>query len=150
MTRPENVSVLQESAAQAGGYFDVAVLVENELTGTSARRMTELYQMKSTPLRYHLVRPVGKASARSADLRQEAERLMQKSVERLEALQVPVTGVVSDHEPIGALLDVVTATRSQEVVVVTGQHRLATLLHRDLASQVHSLVDLPVVHLVER
>ena len=48
--------------------------------------MTELYQMKSTPLRYHLVRPVGDTS-RSAGSRADAERLIQKSIERLEALQ---------------------------------------------------------------
>ena len=82
--------------------------------------------------------------------RQEAERLMQKSVERMEALQTLVTGVVSDQEPIGALLEVVNTTQSREVVVVTGRHRLATLLHRDLASQVRSLVDLPITHLAER
>lgn len=134
----------------AHGWFDVTVLIENELTGTSARRMTELYQMKSTPLRYHLVRPIGDSSAKPSGFRQEAERLLQQSVERLEALQAPATGVVSDQDPIEALLGVATATRSQEVVVVTGRHRLATLLHRDLASQVRSLVDLPLVHLVER
>lgn len=130
------------------GWFDVAVLVENELSGASARRMTELYQMKSTPLRYHLVRPVGDTS-RSTGSRADAERLMQRSIERLEALQVPVTGTVSEQEPITALLDVITATQSQEVVVVTGRRRLATLFHRDLASQIRPRVDLPLVHLVE-
>lgn len=133
---------------EARDWFDVAVLIENELTGSSARRMTELYQIKNSSLRYHLVRPLGDTSARES--REEAERLMQKSVQRMEALQAPVTGMVSDQESTDALLDVVTATRSQEVVVVTGRHRLATLLHRDLASRVRSQVDLPVVHLVER
>ncbi len=131
-------------------WFDVAVLVENELTGTSARRMTELYQMKSRPLRYHLVRPLGGTSSPAAGSRQEAERLMRKSVERMEALQATVTGVVSAQDPIGALSDVVTTSHSQEVVVVTGRHRVAALLHRDLASQVRARVDLPLVHLVER
>jgi hypothetical protein len=157
MTRLDNASDGRTVFAHAddavndhGGWFDVAVLVENEVTGTSARRMTELYQMKSAPLRYHLVRPLGDAPTHANGNRQEAERLMHKSVERMEALQALVTGVVSDQEPIGALLEVVNTTQSREVVVVTGRHRLATLLHRDLASQVRSLVDLPITHLVER
>lgn len=139
-----------DASERADSWFDVTVLVENELTGTSARRMTELYQMKSKPLRYHLVRPLGANAAERTGLRQEAERLLQQSVERLEALQARAVGLVSDQEPIDALLGLATATHSQEVVVVTGRHRLATLLHRDLASQVRSLVDLPLVHLVER
>ncbi|MFG1912490.1 hypothetical protein [Kribbella sp. NPDC048928] len=152
LNETSGISLAKNSGApeRTDGWFDVAVLVENELSGTAARRMTELYQMKSTPLRYHLVRPLGDSSARSVGFRQEAERLMQRSVERLEALQAPVTGDVSDHEPIGALLDVVASTGSQEIVVVTGRHQLATLLHRDLASQIRSLVNLPLVHLVER
>ncbi|WP_329001023.1 hypothetical protein OHA18_42150 [Kribbella sp. NBC_00709] len=139
-----------DEIADTDNWFDVAVLVENELSGTSARRMTEMYQVKSTPLRYHLVRPLGDASARADGSREEAERLMQKSVERMEALQAPVTGVVSDQEPVGALLEVAARTNSEEVVVVTGRHRLASLLGRDLASQLRSQVDLPLVHLVER
>ncbi|MER7243212.1 hypothetical protein [Kribbella sp. NPDC000426] len=135
---------------ETAGWFDVAVLVENELSGTSARRMIELYQMKNTPLRYHIVRPLGDASTRADGSREEAERLMQKSVERMEALQAPVTGAVSDQQPVDALLELIARTRSEEVVVVTGQHRLATFLHRDLASQVRSRVDLPFVHLVDR
>ncbi|TCC26883.1 hypothetical protein [Kribbella speibonae] len=157
MTRLDDPSdtetMLQEADGAFGpadGWFDVAVLVENELTGTSARRMTELYQMKNTPCRYHLVRPLGEASARTDGTRQEAERLMQKSIERMEALQASVSGVVADQEPVDALLDAITTTRSQEVVVVTRRHRLATLLHRDLASTIRSRVDLPMLHLVER
>jgi hypothetical protein len=151
MPRLDNTSGIQEGAQvpdRTGAWFDVAVLVESELTGTSARRMTELYQMKSTPLRYHLVRPLGDASTRTDDLHQQAERLMLKSVERMEALQVPVTGVVTDQEPVDAVLELVATMQCQEVVVVTGRHRLATILHRDLASQVRSRVDLPLVHLV--
>ena len=158
MTRLHDASdigaVLPETANTADavddGSFDIAVLLEHELTGTSARRMTELYQMKSTPCRYHLVRPLGDGSAHSDGARQEAERLVRKSVERMEALQASASGVVADHEPIEALLDAVTTTHSQEIVVVTKPHRLATLLHRDLASKVRSQVDLPMVHLVER
>ena len=56
-----------DAAHDANGWFDVAVLVENEVSGTSARRMTEFYQMKSTPVRYHLVRPLSDASARAAN-----------------------------------------------------------------------------------
>jgi len=151
MPRLDKTSGIQEGAQapdRTGPWFDVAVLVESELTGTSARRMTELYQMKSTPLRYHLVRPLGDASTRTDDLHQQAERLMLKSVERMEALQVPVTGVVTDQEPVDAVLELVATMQCQEVVVVTGRHRLATILHRDLASQVRSRVDLPLVHLV--
>ncbi|MEU4293155.1 hypothetical protein AB0E63_33450 [Kribbella sp. NPDC026596] len=157
MTRLDDASdtrtALQETGSAFGpadGWFDVAVLVENELTGTSARRMTDLYQMKSTPCRYHLVRPLGDVSARTDGARQEAERLMQKSVERMEALQASVSGVVAEQEPIDALLDAITTTHSQEIVVVTRRHRLATLLQRDLASTIRSRVDLPMVHLVER
>lgn len=153
MPRLDKTSGIQEGAqapSRTGAWFDVAVLVESELTGTSARRMTELYQMKSTPPRYHLVRPLGDTSRRTDDLYQQAERLMLKSVQRMEALQAPVTGVVTDQEPVEAVLDLVATTQCQEVVVVTGRHRLATVLHRDLASQVRSQVNLPLVHLIAR
>lgn len=140
----------RDAVHEANGWFDVAVLVENEVSGTSARRMTEFYQMRSAPVRYHLVRPLSDGSARAVGFRQEAERLMDKSVERMEALQTVVTGAVSDQDPISALVELVTTTHSQEVVVVTGRHRLATLLHRDLASEVRSHLDLPLTHLVER
>ncbi|GAA1567856.1 MULTISPECIES: hypothetical protein [Kribbella] len=150
---PHPGEAFQEADNTTGGtgdWFDVAVLVENELSSSSARRMTELYQIKNTSLRYHLVRPLGDPSARTHGLREDAERLMQKSVERMEALQAPVTGVVSEQEPVGALLEVVATTRSQEVVIVTRRHRLATLLHRDLASQVRARVTIPLIHLIER
>lgn len=157
MTRLHNDSETGTVLAQTGSTadpsddsFDVAVLLENELTGTSARRMTELYQMKSIPCRYHLVRPLGDISARTVAARQEAERLVRKSVERMEALQASASGIVVDDEPIEALLDAVTTTDSQEIVVVTRPHRLATLFHRDLASRIRPRVDLPMVHLVER
>lgn len=126
------------------GWFDVAVLVEHELTGTSARRLVDMYQMKSTPLRYNLVRP------RNAMGREEADSLIHKSLERLDALGANANGTVSDQRPLDALSGLVAATGSQEVVVVTRRHRLASLLHRDLASQARSRVSLPLVHLVDR
>ncbi len=109
-----------------------------------------MYQMNSTPIRYHLMRTLGDTTARADGSREEAGRLMQKSVDRMEALQMPVTGSVSEQESVGALLEVIARTHSQEVVLVTRRHRLAPLLHRDVASQVRSRVELPLVHLVEQ
>src|SRR5690348_14980971 len=96
-------------------WFDVAVLIEHELTGTAARRMTEMYQMKRIPPRYNLIRPHDSASAA------EAHELLDKSLERLEALQATGTGLVADRPPLDALTDVVDATDSQEVVIVTNR-----------------------------
>ncbi|TDU83267.1 hypothetical protein EV138_5729 [Kribbella voronezhensis] len=126
------------------GWFDVAVLVEREVTGTAARRMVELYQMKSAPLRYNLVR------SRLATPETEADQLMQKSLERLESLGVEVTGTVTDQEPIEALADLVGVTSSEEAVVVTDRHRVAEMFRRDLASQARTRLDLPLFHLVNR
>jgi hypothetical protein len=131
-----------QHANGGAGWFDVAVLIEHELTGTAARRMVDMYQMKSTPLRYNLVRPL------NASPRAKADQLLNKSVERMEALGARVTGMVSEQPPVDALSGLVQATRSQEVVVVTHRHRLASLLRRDLASQARARVALPLVHLV--
>lgn len=76
--------------------------------------MTELYPLKSTPLRYHLVRPLGRTSSSVGKDRPEAERQLRNSVERMEALQATVTGVVSDQDPMEALSDVVTALAAKK------------------------------------
>jgi hypothetical protein len=130
--------------------FDVAVLVEHELTGTAARRIVDMYQMKSEPLRYHVVRPLGDGANQDTNARAEAEQLVQKSLERLEALRARTSGTVSEQGAIEALAGTIDATHSQEVVVVTRRHRLDALLHRDWASQARSHFQLPVVHLVDR
>ncbi len=135
---------MSEMTDDQDGRFDVAVLVEREVTGTAARRMVELFQMKTMPLRYNLVR------SRLAAPEIEAEQSMQKSLERLEALGADVTGTVTNQAPVDALSELVQSTRSEEAVVVTDRHRVAEMLHRDLASQARSQLDLPLFHLVNR
>ncbi len=129
-------------------WFDVVVLIERELTGRAARRMVELYNMKSTPLRYHLVRPVDQGKSEASP--EEAKALLEKSLERLYALGATATGRISDLEAVDALTKVAETTQSQEVVVVTGRHRLASFLHRDLASKARERISLPLVHLAEQ
>lgn len=127
--------------------FDVAVLVEHELTGATARRIVDMYQMKREPLRYHVVRPLG--AGPTEDAWEQAKLLLQKSLERLEAMRARTSGTLSEHGPIEALSGVIDATHSQEVVVVTRRHRLDALLHRDWASQARSRFQLPLVRLVD-
>lgn len=156
MTQLDRSSQSQRSTRGSGApdhgsrRFNVAVLIENEVTGRAARRMVDLYQVKNAPLRYHLVRPLNPGAGQAKASREQAEQLLQKSLERLQALQADVTGAISDQDALDALSSVVDSTQSQEVIVVTGRHRLAELLHRDLASQARSRVDLPLVHLVEQ
>ncbi|WP_406054446.1 hypothetical protein [Kribbella sp. NBC_00889] len=154
MTHPreaaQGLTPFADATGRDADCFDVAVLVEHELTGTAARRIVDMYQMKSEPPRYHVVRPLGEGADRNTEVRAEAEQLVQKSLERLESLRARTSGTVSEQGAIDALSSIIDATHSQEVVVVTRRHRLDALLHRDWASQVRAHFELPIVHLVDR
>jgi hypothetical protein len=131
----------------AGGSFDIAVLVEQEMTDDSARRLVQMYQSRNVPVRFSLVRSLRRSAAQSRAAGEQAELLMQKTVQQLRSLGAKATGVVVNQPPADAVAGLITTTRSHEVVVVARRRALDVLLRQDLVSQVRSRVRLPVSHL---
>lgn len=143
--QPENIDAEKDAWVDGGDWFDVAVLVEDELSNDAAQRVVSLYQIKSQTVRYHVVRPLETAE----DTETQAQRMLQQSVERLEDLGGQADGTTSPKPAVDALSDVVAATQSHEAVVVTHRHWLASLLRRDWASQIRASLQLPVIRIVD-
>lgn len=127
--------------------YDVAVLVEHSLSAASARRLMSFYDMKREPVRFHVIRPIGKADTADGGARVQADSQLRQVFETFEALHAEVDGGVTDDPPAQALETMVSATGSQEAVVVTSRHPIASFLHRDWASQARDRLEVPITHL---
>ena len=114
--------------------YDVAVLVEDELSAAGAARVVSLNQLKTEPVMHHLL----------GSTQDQVER----GIERLEDLGQQADGSISDQPAIDALVGLVEVTGSQEVMILARRHVLAQLMHRDWPSEARQRLDVPVIHLI--
>jgi hypothetical protein len=157
--------------------YNVVLLLEDELSPDGAQRVAALNQLKTEPVMYHLLEPADDATngtpttpattgahtsgqsgprpvaveddSRDPHDRGDAGERLQRSVQRLADLGQRAAGSISKEPAIDALVDLVGATESQEVMILTGRHIVARVLHRDWPSQARQRLDIPVLHLVE-
>jgi hypothetical protein len=153
--------------------FDVALLIERQLNNLDADQIVALHEGLDDTVRYHLLLPVENSSdllissmgalggqlipiSETADLDGVQESIEQAGREELEASAAllsdrgqQVTTTLTEDDPIDALLALVAATASAEVIILTEPHVVKEFLHVDWTSRAQRKLDVPSVHLLE-
>ena len=157
--------------------YDVVLLVEQELSGTDAKRVVELHQDMPEPVNYHVLVPCHNAEAGveasisalgTADLYgpglatqrndlaeaqkaidTEAKGCSGRSVQGLRDLGQSAVGGISHDRPIDALIATVRHVQGQEVIILTRSHVVAEFFHLDWTNSARRHLGVPVLHLLE-
>lgn len=85
-----------------------------------------------------------------ADIEQEAQAELARSLNRLRHEGLDADGETVPHEPLDALKSVVETRGSNEVVIMTRTHVVADMLHLDWTSQARRELGVPVLHMLEQ
>jgi hypothetical protein len=130
---------------------DAAAKVETSLATLAG---TELYGMAAT--RY----PAATADRQPdlAKVQQEAQRAVEqqaraslnRSLERLRALDRSADGSITYGKPVDAVIEEVKRSDGKEVVVLTRPHVIAEFFHVDWSAQARRHLGVPVLHLLEQ
>jgi hypothetical protein len=153
--------------------FDVSLLIERKLNALDADQIVALHEGLDDPVRYHLLLPVESSAAimsssmsalggqvvplaEPAALDQIQDEVVSAGRDELEAsaqLLVDrgqeVTATLTEDDPVDALLALVKATESSEVIILTEPHIVKEFLHVDWTSRAQRKLDVPSVHLLE-
>jgi hypothetical protein len=153
--------------------FDVALLIERQLNNLDADQIVALHEGLDDTVRYHLLLPVENSSdllmssmgalggqvipiAETAQLDGVQESIEKAGLAELEASAAlltdrgqQVTTELTEDDPIDALLELVSATNSAEVIILTEPHVVKEFLHVDWTSRAQRKLDVPSVHLLE-
>ena len=154
--------------------YDVALLIERQLNDLDADQIIALHEGLEDTVRYHLLLPVESSNtALSSSLsalgsgqiipitEPEAieniqEQIVKAGQSELEASAAlisargqEVTAVLTEDDPIDALLELVKATGSNEVIILTEPHIVREFLQLDWTSRAQRKLDVPSVHLLE-
>jgi hypothetical protein len=129
--------------------YDVALLLERELSEEIAERVVVAHRTTPERIMYHLLRPVETSTDDGRDTAVQAKWHLQWGIQRLGELGQLATGSVTDRPPVDALVDLVAATNSDEVVIVTPPHPLAAVFHRDWTSRARQQLEIPVLHAID-
>nr|MCW2727925.1 hypothetical protein [Aeromicrobium sp.] len=153
--------------------FDVALLIERQLKDLDADQIIALHEGLDDTVRYHLLLPVDSSPAvlmtsmgalggqvmsladplLSDEAKDSIEEAGQAELDASAALLVSrgqqVTATLTEDEPIEALLALVQATQSSEVIILTEPHIVKEFLHIDWTSRAQRKLDVPSIHLLE-
>ena len=154
--------------------YDVALLIERQLTDLDADQVVALHEGLDDTVRYHLVLPVDTsasmlASSMSAlgggqivtiadadviaDVQHELESAGQAELDASAALLAArgqqVTSALTEDDPIDALAELVARTSSSEAIILTEPHVVREFLHLDWTSRAKRKLDVPTLHLLE-
>lgn len=154
--------------------YDVALLIERQLTDLDADQVIALHEGLDDTVRYHLLLPVDTsasmlASSMSAlgggqivtiadadviaDVQKELSSAGQGELDASAALLTArgqqVTTALTEDDPIDALTELVAATSSAEAIILTEPHVVREFLHLDWTSRAKRKLDVPTLHLLE-
>ncbi len=156
--------------------YDVALLVEREMTELDASQVTSLHQGIDDRVAYHVLLPVEEAAARvnmsmstllgpehvpPAPLSGQDFDLLQRDVVRFaqEALDacirllsragVEADGQVTARDPIDALAALVAERQAAEAIILTAPHAVQDFFHVDWTSRARRRLGVPTLHLLE-
>jgi hypothetical protein len=153
--------------------FDVSLLIERELNDLDADQIVALHEGLDDTVRYHLLLPVESSAdvlmssmgalggqimpaneLENADevhrsIRRSGLTELENSAALLSARGQEVTATLTEDDPIDALLALVKATGSAEVIILTEPHVVKEFLHIDWTSRAQRKLDVPSVHLLE-
>lgn len=153
--------------------FDVSLLIERKLNALDADQIVALHEGLDDTVRYHLLLPVESSAAIMSssmsalggqvvplaepaaldDLQDEIVSAGRDELEASAQLLVDrgqeVTATLTEDDPVDALLTLVKATESSEVIILTEPHIVKEFLHVDWTSRAQRKLDVPSVHLLE-
>jgi hypothetical protein len=154
--------------------YDVALLIERQLTDLDADQVVALHEGLDDTVRYHLLLPVDTsasmlASSMSAlgggqivtiadadviadvqrELSSAGQAELEASAELLTARGQQVTTALTEDDPIEALTELVAKTSSSEAIILTESHVVREFLHLDWTSRAKRKLDVPTLHLLE-
>jgi hypothetical protein len=153
--------------------FDVSLLIERQLNDLDADQVVALHEGLDDTVRYHLLLPVESSatvlmSSMGAlggqvvplsepgaidDVQHSIDRAGQDELAASAALLSDrgqqVTATMTEDDPIDALLELVKATSSSEVIILTEPHVVKEFLHIDWTSRAQRKLEVPSVHLLE-
>ncbi len=152
--------------------FDVALLIERQLNELDADQIIALHEGLDDTVVYHLLLPVQPSAAVLTasmgslggqipmtepdvfeDVKQEIVNAGQSELDASAALLkqrgVEVTAELTETDPIDALIAMVKATGSDEVIILTEPHIVKEFLQIDWTSRAQRKLDVPSIHLLE-
>jgi hypothetical protein len=154
--------------------YDVALLIERQLTDLDADQVVALHEGLDDTVRYHLLLPVDSsatilASSMSAlgggqivtiadadviadvqhELSSAGQAELDASASLLTARGQQVTTALTEDDPIDALAVLVARTSSSEAIILTESHVVREFLHLDWTSRAKRKLDVPTLHLLE-
>jgi hypothetical protein len=154
--------------------YDVALLIERQLTDLDADQVVALHEGLDETVRYHLLLPVDTsasmlASSMSAlgggqimtiadadviadvqnELSSAGQAELDASASLLTARGQQVTAKLTEDDPVSALSDLVSATSAAEVIILTEPHVVREFLHIDWTARAKRKLDVPTLHLLE-
>lgn len=154
--------------------YDVALLIERQLHALDADQIIALHEGLEDTVGYHLLLPVQSSTAiltssMSAlgggqivpitepdaleDVHQEIVKAgtaeLEASADLMRARSTKVTAMLTEDDPIDALVALVKQTGSDEVIILTEPHVVREFLHLDWTSRVRRALDVPSIHLLE-
>ncbi|AXT85378.1 hypothetical protein C6I20_09395 [Aeromicrobium sp. A1-2] len=154
--------------------YDVALLIERQLNELDADQIIALHEGLDDTIGYHLLLPVESSqailtSSMSAlgsgqitpitepdaieEVQQQIVKAGQSELDASAALLrergQQVSAVLTEGDPIDALLELVTSSGSSEVIILTEPHIVREFLQLDWTSRAQRKLDVPSVHLLE-
>ena len=154
--------------------YDVALLIERQLSDLDANQVVALHEGLDDTVIYHLLLPVDTsasmlASSMSAlgggqimtiadadmitDVQNELSSAGQAELDASAALLTSrgqkVTATLTEDDPISALSELVVTTSSSEAIILTESHIVREFLHVDWTSRAKRKLDVPTLHLLE-
>jgi hypothetical protein len=154
--------------------YDVALLIERQLTDLDADQLLSLHEGLDETVRYHLLLPVDTSSALLAssmsalgggqivsigdadviaDVQDEMTTSGQAELDASAALLTgrgqQVTAKLTEDDPVEALSALVESTHAAEAIILTEPHIVREFLHLDWTSRAKRALDVPTLHLLE-
>lgn len=154
--------------------YDVALLIERQLTDLDADQLLSLHEGLDETVCYHLLLPVDTSSALLAssmsalgggqivsigdadviaDVQEEMTTSGQAELDASAALLSErgqqVTATLTEDDPVQALCSLVESTSAAEAIILTEPHVVREFLHLDWTSRAKRALDVPTLHLLE-
>ena len=154
--------------------YDVALLIERQLTELDADQIVALHEGLDEAVAYHILLPVESSTAVLSsslsalgagqfmpptepdvlaevqrEIRTAGQAELEASGELLRTRAKDVTEQLTEDDPITALIELVKKTSSAEVIILTEPHIVSEFLHLDWTSRARRKLDVPTLHLLE-
>jgi hypothetical protein len=154
--------------------YDVALLIERQLTDLDADQLLSLHEGLDETVRYHLLLPVDTSSALLAssmsalgggqivsigdadviaevqdEMTTSGQAELDASAALLTSRGQQVTATLTEDDPVQALCALVESTSAAEVIILTEPHVVREFLHLDWTSRAKRALDVPTLHLLE-